>query len=419
MAPTNSVNFSPITGTVSALVCCGCIAVAYSQLGGWPLILVVFTLAVGFFFRPQREQLCETDAAMVLIVVLETASLLPSRYAHNGVSSVKLTVSSVLYYAVVRIVAHGMGQLSAISLTVTTGGVGLAWFALTQFSRSFYELQANGLSSAVAFRYRLISPPSSWVLGEWFTLVLMTLPFAFALPVFLWVTRRPKLAAMSLLLTAAIAAALTLSCSRAVFWSVAFFFVAVFTVVSFYRICPIKAAGIGAASALFALAVLVLAENAFFPGVLDAYTGGHTSQARSTEGRLAIWKRSIDAFKASPLWGVGSGNAPLYLAASADDDETTGFASRTFSLPIQLLTEKGIIGTALYLAVLLLAMREGHRKLRNPKVSPQMKGMTCCMVAGIISVLFRELTYSSLLEHAATAMLFAMMLALMVNEEAA
>ena len=31
-----------------------------------------------------------------------------------------------------------------------------------------------------------------------------------------------------------------------------------------------------------ALAVLVTAENAFYPGVLDAYTGRHTSQVRST-----------------------------------------------------------------------------------------------------------------------------------------
>jgi O-antigen ligase len=153
--------------------------------------------------------------------------------------------------------------------------------------------------------------------------------------------------------------------------------------------------------------------------VLKAYAGGHTSQARSTEGRLAIWKRSAEVFKQSPLWGVGSGNAPLFLTSSADQEETTGFASRTFSLPVQLLTEKGVIGTAVYLAVLVLAGLAAHRKLRSPKVSLQMKGLTCCLLAGVIAVLFRELTYSSLLEHAATAMLFAMSLALLAGEEPA
>jgi O-antigen ligase len=88
-------------------------------------------------------------------------------------------------------------------------------------------------------------------------------------------------------------------------------------------------------------------------------------------------------------------------------------------LPVQLLTEKGVIGTALYLAVLVMAGWEAHRKLRNPKVSPQIKGMTCCLAAGVVAVLFRELTYSSLLEHSATAMLFAMSLALLVAKEPA
>ena len=79
----------------------------------------------------------------------------------------------------------------------------------------------------------------------------------------------------------------------------------------------------------------------------------------------------------------------------------------------------GAIGAALYLLVLVLAGWEAHRKLRSPKVSPQMKGLTCCLAAGVIAVLFRELTYSSLLEHTATAMLFAMAIALATVEEPA
>jgi hypothetical protein len=41
------------------------------------------------------------------------------------------------------------------------------------------------------------------------------------------------------------------------------------------------------------------------------------------------------------------------------------------------------------------------------------------MAAGVTAVLFRELTYSSLLEHSATAMMFTMSLALLVAEEIA
>ena len=186
-----------------------------------------------------------------------------------------------------------------------------------------------------------------------------------------------------------------------------------------YRVISVRAAVALAAVALCVLGVVLYADSAVYPGIARAYTRSQTSQVRSTEGRLAIWKRSVEVFRLAPVWGVGSGNAPLFLAGSADPEETTGFASRTFSLPIQLLTEKGVIGTGIYLALLVLAGRAAHRKLRSSKTALESKGMLCCFAAGVIAVLFRELTYSSLLEHAATAMLFAMCLAVLANEEPA
>jgi len=58
-----------------------------------------------------------------------------------------------------------------------------------------------------------------------------------------------------------------------------------------------------------------------------------------------------------------------------------------------------------------------HRKLRDSNVPAQRKGIACCLLAGVAAVLSRELTYSSLLEHAATAMLFTLCLALLTAEE--
>lgn len=395
---------------------CGCLGLSYAGVGGLPWILAGCILAA-VFVQPQARRLRAIDWAVLLVLMLEAGAMFSSRYAANGVSSARVVVISGLFYFLARIVTVRPTQHLVASAVVAAGGVGLAWFAVSQFNAHFQELQANGLSDAVAFRYRLIAPPSPWVLGEWFTFLLITLPFAFAGTGFLWAVGRRKLAVISIFPVLAIITALVLACSRAVFWGVAVFLVAVFAVAAVYRVVPVSTAAISAACALCMLAALVLAENALYSGVLKAYAGGHTSQARSTEGRLAIWKRSAEVFKQSPLWGVGSGNAPLFLTSSADQEETTGFASRTFSLPVQLLTEKGVIGTALYLAVLVLAGWEAHRKLRNPKIAPQMKGLTCSLVAGVMAVLFRELTYSSLLEHAATAMLFAMSLALLAAEE--
>jgi hypothetical protein len=352
-------------------------------------------------------------------LVCEIPSLANSQYAANGLPFAKVLCGATICYFLVRLCARTASQVVTASLLAGAGGVALAWFALGQAGEHILGLQTIGFSDVVAFRWRLIALPAPWVVGEWFTLLLLTLPFALAVIAFCWLRRYRGLSLMAAAMPIPIIAALLLSCSRAVFWAVVVLLLTTVGLAAFYRVISAKAALASAAIALCMLGLVLFADNAVYPGIARAYAGSQTSQVRSTEGRLAIWKRSVEVFRLAPLWGVGSGNAPLFLAGSADPEETTGFASRTFSLPIQLLTEKGVIGTAIYLSLLVLAGRAAHRKLRSSKTALESKGMTCCFAAGVIAVLFRELTYSSLLEHAATAMLFAMCLALLVNEEPA
>ena len=349
------------------------------------------------------------------MAVYEIATYFFSRSPVNGFSSARTICLGALLYLLVRLAARTPRQVLLLSPLMGVGGVFLGWSALSQAGVEIRALEAVGLSDLVAFRSRLVNSP--WIPGEWFTLVLLTLPFASAVPAFSCAGRQWILAAVAAPMALVIAGALLMSCLRAVAGGVLVFVVVVMLLAVVYRVVCLKTTGILATGALCVLGLVSLAENEVFPGIAYAYTSRNTSQTRSTEGRLAIWKRSVDVFAASPWWGVGSGNAPLFLASSADEAEATGFASRTFSLPIQVLTEKGAIGAAIYLAVLILAAWEAHRKLCSPRTSPQMKAMTCCFAAGVVAVLFRELTYSSLLEHAATAMFFSMCLALLVAEE--
>src|SRR5581483_6330896 len=295
------------------------------------------------------------DWAMLLALVYHVPELLLARYPANSVRATTTFWAAVSFYALVRIAIRTPRQVAVIAALVGTGGMVLAAFALMQFDRQVGLLRTNGFSDIVAFRARLIAPPSPWVLGEWFTLVLLTLPFACVVPIFLWFGQRRILGAIAVVMPIGVAAGLLLSCSRSVFWGMIAFAAVAVGLGMIYRVIRPKAAAIAMAGMLGAVGLMMAAGNAFYPGIVESYTGQHTSQVRSTEGRLAIWHRSTDVFKLSPFWGVGSGNAPLFLTASADEDQTTGFASRTFSLPVQLLTEKGVIGSMLYLAVLLLA----------------------------------------------------------------
>jgi O-antigen ligase len=359
------------------------------------------------------------DWGVLMVLLYEIPSLWLSRFPANGVASARIVCAAVLFYFAFRVASSMLEKMLLVSVLVGIGGLALTWIAVTRFDGQFHAMQTAGFSNVVAFRARLIVPGPRWVLGEWFTLVLSTLPFAFAVTVWCWLERRRAFAAVAAVVPIFIIAALLLPCSRAVFWSIVVFVVAAAGMSAAYRVFRGKTTVLLATVVLAVAGAVLLTENAIYPGVAGAYLLRQSSQVRSTEGRLTIWKRSAEIFKLAPVWGVGSGNTPLFLASSADQEETTGFASRTYSLPLQVLTEKGAIGAALYLSVLILAGWEAHRKLRNPKISPQMKGLTCCLVAGVAAVLFRELTYSSLLEHAATAMLFTMSLALLAAGETA
>jgi len=392
---------------------------AYLGTGSLPLLLSGAVILVGFLSGIGVPRWRPVDLAVLLVLLYEAPSLLLSRYPSNGLRGATALLAAALLYILVRLVAGGSRQIALIAVLVGVGGVVLAGFALIQFNQQVHLLNANGLTDIVAFRARLVVPPAPWVLGEWFTLMLLTLPFAFAAPVLLWLDRRRMLAAVAAAMPICVSSGLLLSCSRAVFWAVIVFAVVAVAMAAVYRTIRTKVALIAITGAFSVLGLVLATENVFYPGVAEAYTGQHTSQIRSTEGRLSIWKRSADVFRLSPAWGVGGGNAQLFLTSNANEEETTGFASRTFSLPIQVLTEKGTIGALLYLAVLALAGWEAHRKLRNLRISPQTKALTCCLAAGLIAVLFRELTYSSLLEHSATTMLLATSLAFLAAEETA
>jgi len=228
--------------------------------------------------------------------------------------------------------------------------------------------------------------------------------------------------------------------SRAVFWSTVVFYFSVCALFVFSKVLSLRAGGTLLAGALGSLLLTLTCESAIYPGLIKAYASQHGSQTRSAQGRVEIWNRSLELFRAHTLVGVGSANSALMLLSSADDEETTGFASRTFSLPVQLLVEKGIIGFVLYIVFLGLVAREfvqtirhavpardaGKRSSEPNQLEPKhlrtrdaeakddsaYKAMVCCFAAGLIAVLFRELTYSSLMEHSLTLALLAALAAL-------
>lgn len=376
------------------------------------------------------------DLALLAILIFEGPSLFFSQYRANSVRASEIVVIAVLVYFVTRFTIRKPLIAAWLAALIGLGGAWLSFSGIREFMAGIEQLTAVGLTDFVAFRSRFIHPIHGWVPGECFTVLLLTLPFACAAAAYLWrigsTERRLGLAVLALLPILAIVAALFLSLSRAVFWSTILFFIIACGLMAVYRVVAIRTASLILAATLDVLLLVMVCETALYPGIYRAYAGGDTSQMRSTQGRIDIWSRSLELTRGHRLWGVGSSNAALSLLSSAEQDETTGFASRAFSLPIQVLVEKGLIGFSLYSTFLFLVGWQFHLGMRASTQQAAMtlptsaskkrrnsthakivmhdklqaenahRAMKCCFAAGLAAILLRELTYSSLLEHTLT-----------------
>jgi hypothetical protein len=357
-------------------------------------------------------------AALAIFAFEIPAFLVFSQYRANSIHTSEVVFEAVLAYFVTRLMIRPWARAAWLAGLLGLGGAGLACLGIVQFVGGTQQLSKIGLTDLVAFRSRLIHPIPEWVPGECFTVLLLALPFACAAAAYLWQNVRPQRPRnigpplVALLPALLILIALSLSLSRAIFWSTILFFFLVCILVAAYRVATPRTSSLVLVGALGGLLAVMVCETALYPGIFKAYSGNHISQARSTQGRLGIWSRSLELVRGQRWWGVGSSNAALSLISSADLDETTGFASRVFSLPIQVLLEKGLIGFAVYSTFLFLTGREFHRVMRShvPRGKGRGRGpsenvrkaMQCCFAAGLVAVLFREITYSSLLEHTLT-----------------
>lgn len=82
-----------------------------------------------------------------------------------------------------------------------------------------------------------------------------------------------------------------------------------------------------------------------------------TSQQQSTEGRINATQAGWETFKEHPLLGYGNSNYTFAVDQTLNQDSTLPFTSFAPNILTQLLIEKGIIGSLLYLLLAVAVCR--------------------------------------------------------------
>jgi len=418
----------------------GLLTASYFGLPRLELCVVGLLFVNLLFLKHNETHMHALDWSVLLIVAVELLSFMFSQYQANSIrTAVAVTLAAATFFAV-RIAIRTKQQMALLCLALTLGGLCIALSTIHQFAESASVLRGVGLHNLLAFRSQLVLAPSRWVTGEWFTLLMLTLPFACALQ-FLssplaWATP------FSLIPALVISAALMLSLSRSIFWSTIIFCFSACGLMAFSHVFSLRTSLAILAISLLILLIILLCESALYPSIFRSYDSQQTSQIRSTYGRLAIWHQSIRLFLEHPIWGVGSSNAGLELT-SLQDPESIGAITNTFSFPLEILVEKGAVGFLAYVAFLTTLSRKAFVILRpqsctrsrftqsrtrtgnnfpprketsGPLHLASPKALICCFGAGLIALSSRELVYASVLQHASTVIMVAILSALACAE---
>lgn len=126
-----------------------------------------------------------------------------------------------------------------------------------------------------------------------------------------------------------------------------------------------------------------------------------SSQRESIAGRFDRWDNCLSLFKEHPVMGIGNGRYALE-SMIITNREGSVYTRRFNNLGVQLLTEKGVFGTLIYLVCLFFVYRTAYRPLKiRPKVSSDELFCSVIFLSGLAAVLFREMTFTTLLEQPA------------------
>jgi O-antigen ligase len=352
------------------------------------------------------------DASLFLLVLVEAISYVKSTYQPNSLGGLEDVLFLFLFYSLVRFGLQRDFQRTAILVFLSLLGFWISSRALYSFCLHYRRLSGLGFTDLTAFKHLFgMVGSDGYSTGERITTLLLFLPF----PVILLVRFRERPIVRWLLLCPVITiiAALSITFSRAVYLSIAAFLVTADLTLWQCRLFPAKAIlrfnSVG-------LLVLVLALVPIWKSVLTTAAIASTeSQVRSIEGRADTWRNSMEIARRHLLYGVGARNFPMQYVFYSE--ARPSFVPSSYNYFLQVLLEKGALGLAAYVLMLIAFFWISYKKVKRRELSDFHTAIIALSVAACIAVLVRDLTFSSLLINKGASVLLWFGFANVVNSE--
>jgi O-antigen ligase len=146
----------------------------------------------------------------------------------------------------------------------------------------------------------------------------------------------------------------------------------------------------GALAAAVVGAVIVIAA----PGAVHLNLGSSKSLDSATSGRSELVEGAAELFEAKPVAGHGTGSFSVEYR-KRQDASTEKAVSASHTIPLTVAAEQGVIGLALYLALVVIALRTLLSRASG-------QGARAALAAAFVALLVHTMSYAAFLEDPLT-----------------
>lgn len=315
--------------------------------------------------------------------------------------ALQTTTAANLYYFALRL---SLCRPRRIRSLLTTGSLLFGLLALIGIVAFFLfqqRITAGGFNDLYDFRFLFM--PLGNLTNTWGNLLL---GFLGTILLALHYSTGKKNAALLILTLLPVGYGLTLTFSRGIYLSLGFLLIALI----FYAFTVRKT--ITWTKLFIATAVLTGATLMILPHSTEILrtlrVNESISQQRSIEGRVSAAETALLAFREHPTTGAGSNNYSLLANTYLYENAPGSYTANASSLLIQAVTEKGIIGTVLWVALFL--------SLSVIAVRSRKKSTTPLFITILIAMLLiRELTFPVLLDNSGLLLILFTWIAIFQN----
>lgn len=350
----------------------------------WGLLTPLIVVACFVMAGKKNISITMLDFSLLLVCAGEITVLFCSNNFPNRLEIMEYTAAIVLLWFFMRICITGQTSSEIIIKIISVVSLIVSVLTITAYLKHKSFFSQIGITDMTVVRQYY--HPLDFISNDWIGVLVCLLPF----PVYSFLgSRRIVLKIFHLISFVLVNISVLVSFSRGGYLSLCCFYLIVIGATVMFHFKMFKQTVIVLFLSLFISVCALIPDR---ESVLTTIAMNKTTvQKRSSDGRLTKWKEAIDLFKSKPYAGYGSGN---YVMASNyyGNRDFDSLSLRSTNSYLQILVEKGLIGSICYLFAMIVILYAGV-------IMAKKSSFSILFLSAFVALIVHEFFFSSFFEN--------------------